>query len=97
VPKEIDEHAATELLLYIENDASLYQGMRNLIVQNLQKKRAKGTYISSRAVDAFMHLATEAAKRYTKEFGGTYFLMFNVPTRRYVATQLEESFRAENA
>jgi hypothetical protein len=94
--KEIDEHAATELLLYIENDAFLYQGMRNLIVQNLQKKRKKGTYISSKAVIAFEHLATEAAKRYTKEFGGTYFLMFNVPTRRYVATQLEKSFRSEN-
>jgi hypothetical protein len=94
--KEHDEHAATELLLYIENDPSLYQGMRNLIVQNLQKKQKKGTYIPVRAVDAFMHLATEAAKQYSKEYGGTYHQTFSVATRKHVATQLEKSFRQEN-
>jgi hypothetical protein len=93
-----DEHAARELVLYIENDSGLYHHAFVPIVKNLMKKRAKGTYKSELAIIAFMNLATEGARKYVKEFGTAYQkidTMFNRNTRLEVARQLRDSFETE--
>lgn len=90
---EVDEHAANELELYIDNDEPLYRQWQ-AIVKNLWKFRKKGTYSSSRAADGFMHLVDPAAKKYAKEFDSpkNWNTIFTVPTRRAVAESYAKSF-----
>lgn len=91
-PASVDSHEAKELELYIDNDAALYQQWK-AIVKNLQLKREKGTYNSSRAADAFMHLVDAGARKYRREFGmGTS--SFSRPTRRKVAESYAASFES---
>jgi len=91
VKGEIDEHAATELELWIDNTRSLHNQW-SAIVKNLWKHRAKGRYNHERAVDGFMYLVDAGAKDYTKEFGGKWNEMFDSVTRRYVANEYAKSF-----
>jgi hypothetical protein len=96
----LDEEAASELKLYIDNTAELMgpgsQG--DAIRKNLRRKIAKGTFDLERSVDAWMYLVESGAKRYEREFGtpGTWHQMFSVPTRRAVARELAEDFQSES-
>ena len=90
---EVGETEARELELYIDNDEPLYRKWQ-AIVKNLWRHRAKGRFDKERAIDGFMYLVDEGAKKYAKEFsvGTDWNMMFNSATRRHVARQYAESF-----
>lgn len=92
---DIDHHAATELKLYIENDAQLYRQRKQPIELNLSKKWKKGTYDEALAAKVYMYLVDDGAKKYAKEFGGTWNKTFTPATRREVARQFAEEFTIE--
>lgn len=94
-----DEHAATELVLYIENTAELSpdgpSGQGHQILLNMLRKWKKGVYDSTLAVRQFEWLTEAGAKQYAKEFDDpkNWSTMFNPATRHEAAKQLEASFR----
>jgi len=96
----VDEHAATELVLFIENTSDLSpdgpRGQGRDVLLNALRKWRKGTYDPERAVTLFGYLVESGAKRYAKEFGSSereWSTMFNPATRHEAAKQLEASFR----
>ena len=95
-----DPHAATELVLFIENTADLSpdgpRGQGHSVRLNAIRKWRKGTYDPTRAVALFEYLTESGAKRYAREYDhpSRWHEMFNPATRREAARQLEESFRA---
>jgi hypothetical protein len=91
----IDEHAATELKLYIDNDGDLYRRQTTPSLKSLATKKARGEYKHDLAVKLFGYLVEAGAKKYAKEFGGVWHQMFDVPTRRAVAAELTRDFEAE--
>jgi hypothetical protein len=96
----IDEHAATELELYIDNDGDLYRQQTTSILKNLATKKARGTYKHDLAVKLFGYLMESGAKKYAREFGTPdqpWHKMFDAPTRRAVAERFTKSFETEYA
>lgn len=93
-----DEHAATELVLFIENTSDLSpdgpSGQGHSVLLNMLRKRRKGTYDPALAVRQFEYLTEAGAKRYAKEFDSekNWSTMFNPATRHEAAKQLEASF-----
>lgn len=61
-----------ELVLYAENDGDLYRQRRQAIEKNLQSKFDKGTYVADKAVKLWRYFTDEAAKKYAKEYGGSF-------------------------
>ena len=100
----VDEQAATELVMFIENESDLSpdgpQGQGQSVRMNALRKWRNGTYDSTLGVKLFEYLAESGAKRYAKEFASPkeWNTMFNPATRHEAARQLEASFRnsAEN-
>lgn len=92
---ELDETAGTELEMYIENDSQLYQQQFIPMVKNLMTKRAQGKYDAKKAAKLFMYLMETGAKKYVKDFGGTWNIMFNKPTREWTAKRFVEAFDNE--
>jgi hypothetical protein len=93
-----DPVAARELELYIENESALVaapNSMGRMIMRNLARMIARGTYDSTKAWKAWMPLADEGAKRYTREFGAHFGTGFNKATREMVANALAEAFESE--
>ena len=95
-----DEHAATELVLYIENTSDLSpdgpHGQGRSVLLNALRKWRRGTYDPTMAVRLFEYLTESGAKRYAKEMGSSekeWSTMFTPATRHEAARQLEESFR----
>ena len=93
---ETKEAVVSELWQYTVNEYDLHK-MQQAIIANLATKKARGVYKRDLAVKGFMPLVEAGAKKYAKEFGGTWHQMFDVPTRRAVAKELVDSFEAENA
>jgi hypothetical protein len=97
---EVDRHAATELVMFIENTADLSldgpHGQGRSVLLNALRKFRKGTYDPKLAVRLFEYLTEAGARRYAQENHSSmpWNQMFNVPTRREAARQLEESFRS---
>lgn len=98
---EIDEHAANELELYLDNDRRFAPGsptgQGRAIANNMLRKIKKGVYDHTLAVQGWMHVVESAAKTYTKEFESSlpWNKMFNVATRRAVAQSLADRFKRE--
>lgn len=92
-----DEHAATELVLYAENDGDLYRQMLRPIESNLIKKARKGTYDSKLALKAWVGFADAAAKKYAKEFAspGDWNKIFTPATRHMAAKEILRHFEGE--
>lgn len=80
-----------ELFLYATNDGDLYRRMITPTIENLRKKATKGQYDKEKAVDAYYYIATEASKRYNKDFGYS----FSVQDRFTVAVEMEEYYRED--
>lgn len=59
------------------------------IISNLKRKAAKGIYDSEKAVKAWLHWVTAAAKDYHKTTG----VHVNMSTRKEVAKKLEKEYR----
>lgn len=92
-----DDQAATELVLYIENDSDLYRGITTSIMKNLLRKMAAGKYNHSMAPRAWEYVVEAGAKKYAKEYsvGSDWHTMFPASLRRSVAKELADSFRDE--
>lgn len=80
-----------ELLLYATNDGNLYRQMITPVIASLRKKAVKGTYDKEKAVDAFYRIATEASKKYNKDFGYS----FSVSDRFTASVDMEEYYRED--
>jgi len=93
----IDEHAATELKLYIDNDAQLHRSQHVPIFKNLATKKVRSQYKHDLAVKLFGYLVEAGAKKYVKEFGAppAWHKQFDVPTRKAVAEELTRDFEGE--
>lgn len=92
----VDHTAAHELKLFIDNDGALYRQMYLPIVKNLQTKMKRGKFDAAKVAKAFLYLADEGARRYTKAFDGRAgFGAFNKPTREFVAAEFASEFIAE--
>jgi len=89
-----DEHAETELRLFIDNDSQLYRSRFVPIVKNLIRKKKSGKYDSKLAVKGFMYLVDDGAKKYAKEFDSpqNWNKMFPKSLRLKVAQQLVDDF-----
>lgn len=94
----IDEEAARELELFVENDRNLYERQFIPIVKNLMLKRQKGVFDPEKAVKLFMYLMDAGARKYTDEFGNKgdrIDVIFSKPTRMEVARRFRDSFVTE--
>lgn len=91
----IDKEAGRELKLFIDNDSQLYNSGFVPITKNLTKKKQKGTYDSSKAPKAFKYLVEDGAKKYAREFGGTWNTMFTPETRRWLEKEYADEFEEE--
>jgi hypothetical protein len=93
------DQSATELKLFIDNEADLYP-QRVSIVKNLATKKARGAYKRDLAVKAFDYVVEAGAKKYVKDFGSPgqpWHQLFPVSTRKVVAKALTSNFEAEYA
>ena len=93
----IDEHAATELKLFIDNDYDLHRQQQVPIFKNLATKKVRSQYKHDLAVKLFGYLVESGAKKYAKAFsvGTDWHKMFPVPTRKAVAEELTRDFEGE--
>ncbi len=92
-----DKHAATELVLFAENDEPLYRQQRRPIELNLVKKFKAGKYDRALAVKLWMYLMDSAAKKYAKEFASPsdWNKIFTPATRRMAAIEMRDAFEPE--
>ena len=89
----MNEEAARELALYIENDYKLYAQYIIPYIQCLHKKHIMGTYDSEKAIPGWERIATEGAKKYARDFLNVrYYYVFNRATRKEAARYLQEFF-----
>jgi len=93
MPNAIDQAAATELQLTIENESSLYP-KRKAIEVILARKVNRGVYDASKAPKAWMHFVDLGAEWYSKQFPG---VRFDRQTRLAVATAMAREYEAEIA
>jgi len=99
----VDDHAATELELYIENDYELV-GKPNSIGKNIEamlmRKVSRGKFEVLPSVKAWMYLIDAGAKKYAREFASSereWPKLFNKATREKVATRWARHWAQENA
>lgn len=89
---------ATELTLFIENDANLHRQQHVPILKNLATKKVRSQYKHDLAVKLFGYLVESGAKKYAKEFGSPdqpWHKLFDVATRKRVAEDLTRDFEGE--
>lgn len=88
----VDEHALTELDLYIENTSELYNQKKSILA-NIRRRIAKGTYDPALAPKLWLYWVDAGARRYVKEFGsGRIDSVFNKATREALATELARRY-----
>lgn len=96
-----DEDAATELLLYLENDRRFSphspSGQGRSILINMLRKWRNGTYDHERAPQGWSCVVEEAAKAYAKEFDSArnWHRIFTPATRDLVSLALAHRFVEE--
>jgi hypothetical protein len=93
--KSADLIAARELALFIENDQTLYFRQAQPIIKNLARKLQKGVFDKAKSIKLWGYLAESGAKKYAASFGGKWFEMFDVSTRKKTAEQLADSYDEE--
>ncbi len=93
ISEAVDEVAARELTLYIENDASLYRQRIQPIIKNLARKMKKGTFDAELAQKGFMYAVEHGLKNYNKEFGPGFKI--DKDTKKKVAQDLLDNFMDE--
>ena len=98
---ELDENAARELELYIENEYSLIEAPNSqgkAIEKNLLRKIKQGKFDYEKSIDGWMYLIEDGAKKYSKEFstGTDWHKMFSPATRRFVAERFAQHFAQEH-
>jgi hypothetical protein len=63
----VDEHAADELDLYIENESDMYR-QKQAILKNLALKAKKGIYDKKKAAKLWGYWVQAGARKYLKEY-----------------------------
>ena len=86
---------ARELHLFAQNDAETYEKSLSPIMDNLDRKKARGVFDAEKAVKAFECAAEYAARRYCKAFGGIWCGVFNAATRRAAAALMLDCYLAD--
>jgi len=71
----VDHAAVTELELYAENEAALYNQKKS-IIENVKRRMRSGKYDPRLAPKLWLYWFDAATKRYVKEFGGNVATMF---------------------
>lgn len=97
--EDLDDDA-TELRVFIDNDADLYRGQTTSIHKNLMTKIGQGKYNRDLAVKLFMYLVDAGAQKYVKEYGTAdqpWNKLFPKKTRELVAASLRNHFESEAA
>lgn len=84
-----ETHESRELSLWAENDREIYNEIF-AAAEYFAKKLHKGLFDEAKAVDRLYPVATAAAQKYCREFGGLYYQMFNVTARYTAAAYLAE-------
>jgi hypothetical protein len=95
INEEVDEIAATELRLYIDNDGDLYRQQLTPIIKNLMRKINSGKYDHKKAPKLWMYLVDNGARKYVKEFGGNVRDMFPKKTREAVAQSMADDYKEQ--
>ena len=93
--QERDDHAERELHLYADNHADLHRQRTSMVHKNLRNKMASGAYDSNKAHRAFVHVAKDAADRYSKEHGAKGEKVFNKDHISNVAKKMRDQFEDE--
>ena len=89
IRKPSDE--ARELFLYTINTGRIYKRIE-AVVDCLRKHNARGNYDPEKAIDAFYHVATDAAKMYAREFFTIGARPFTVTERYTAAAEMVEYY-----
>lgn len=76
-----------ELALFAENDRDIYTQI-TAAAEFFAKKLRKGIFDEVKAVDRLYPVATTAAQKYCREFGGLYYQVFDVTARYTCAAEL---------
>lgn len=87
---EIDEHAKTELELYLYNTGELHS-QHQAIIHNIMRKIRANKYDDSLAPKLWQYWVDQGARAYVKEFGGTHDRpkdMFPAAMRRALAAEI---------
>lgn len=94
----VDQHCVRELLLWIDNTEPLYR-QKMAIYENLNKKRAKGVYTTTKSPKLFMYLVERAVADYTKWNGspfGSTMAQNRTATKRAAAVELAREYGSEH-
>jgi hypothetical protein len=78
-----------ELLLYADNESSLYP-MKKAIIANAKKRIEAGTYNAELGIKGWLYWVDKAAQQYCKEFGCAIKQTFPLSSRREVAKEISE-------
>lgn len=84
-----------ELELYAVNDRAIYEQI-TAAAGYFVKKLNKGIFDEAKAVDRLYPVATAAAQKYCREFGGLYYQVFST-TARYTAAAYLAAVAKERA
>jgi hypothetical protein len=94
--EEVDEDSVRELVLYAENDGTLYQQSTAPIQKNLSKKWVKGIYDHDKAIQLWKYHADRAAKAYGREFSNNDGLkIFSPAVRKAAAEEFANDWKEE--
>lgn len=84
-----------ELELYAVNDRAIYEQITTA-AEYFAKKLRKGIFDEAKAIDRLYPVATAAAQKYCREFGGLYYQVFNT-TARYTCADYLAAVAKERA
>lgn len=97
--ENVDEEAAKELVLFIENDGDLSRRHVVPMIENLAKKKVRGVFDNEKAVKLFEYLTEAGAKKYNVEHGHgkptPVNAIFDKQTRRAAASELLDRYMEE--
>lgn len=98
--KELDTHAVTELVLFIENDYETYSRWLVPMFRNYERKVNAGKFHRPLAVQGLgRNTCAAAARKYHAEFGGAgrWHSVFPMAVRLAAAEELLQGFESELA
>lgn len=94
--REIDEHAARDLELYVDNTFELYR-LKLRVFRRMSQFMDRGAYSVTHGRDAFLPMLRFSAKAYMAEIlpksRRPYHFYFNAATRNLAAIHLEQEFQ----
>tara|TARA_R110000824_G_scaffold62371_1_gene165272 strand:- start:498 stop:1490 length:993 start_codon:yes stop_codon:yes gene_type:complete len=86
-----ESHDSRELHLFTSNHPDVHRQRTNPVHKNLRNKMARGTYDTTKAHKAFMHIARDGSKAYDKAHGHK----FDKDAIHQTATTMQNEFESE--